>query len=113
MPSHKVKWGAMSDSSTRFILSVFQEAGLCSGEFPPESVLAFVQPTLSEWGLKVTSLEPMTQSRCCAVLIYAQSQAGQRPNLLELRRRLAESLAEHHLQLRIQREDLFLAMHRL
>ena len=61
----------------------------------------------------MTRWEPMTQAGCSALLIYAESHAVPRTNLLELRRDLAGELSPHGLQLRIQREDLFLAMHRL
>jgi predicted amino acid-binding ACT domain protein len=106
----------MKEPPLRFILSVFESAGLCSTPSfarRAETVLALVEKKLHDWELKVTSWEPIEQLTCFAVLIYAQSQAGGRLNLLELRRELAAALAQHELQLRIQREDVFLAMHRL
>lgn len=106
----------MKEPPLRFILSVFESAGLCatsSSQRRAESVIALVEKKLAAWELKVTSWEPIEQQTCFAVLIYAQSQAGGPLNLLELRRELAAALAAHELQLRIQREDVFLAMHRL
>lgn len=103
----------MSDTSNSYILSVFQAAGLCAGPALAESVLTMMQEKLARWGLKMTRWEPITQAGCSALLIYAESHAVPRLNLLDLRRELAAELSSHQLQLRIQREDLFLAMHRL
>ena len=106
----------MKEPPLRFILSVFESAGLCATSSTvrrAESVLTLVEKKLSDWEVKVTSWEPIEHLTCFAILIYAQSQAGGRLNLLELRRELAAVLAQHELQLRIQREDVFLAMHRL
>ena len=97
----------------RFILSVFPAAGLCAGDFASDSVLAQMHDQLGQWGLTVTSWEPITRSNCSALLIYAENRTAQRLNLLEFRRQLSARLQERQLQIRIQREDLFLAMHRL
>lgn len=97
----------------RLILSVFPSSGLCSGAVAtPESILRLVQPELERRFLRIESWEPVHQSACYAVLIYAvATQPGL--DVLELRRQLGKVLEENSLQLRLQREDVFLAMHRL
>jgi len=100
---------------TGLILSVFPASGLCAGgpaPREPESILKLLQPHLSQRGISVRSWEPVDRKDCYAVLIYAECQQPG-TDLLELRRHLGKVLEESSLQLRLQREDVFLAMHRL
>lgn len=99
-------------SAPGYIVSVFQSAGMCSGAFDYQEAAAFLQGQLENLGLRLTSWEPVSQSGCFAVLVWAQAEGG-RVDLLEARRILTEKLAPRGLQVRIQREDVFLAMHRL
>ena len=100
-------------SATGYIISVFQASGLCTGSFEARQVTAQLQIQLEQFGLHLTAWEPVSQSGCFAVLVWAQSRPGERVDLLEARRQLTQQLAPQQLQLRIQREDVFLAMHRL
>lgn len=95
-----------------YIISVFQAGGLCSGAFDHQQTAARLQSQLESFGLRLMSWEPVSQSECFAVLVWAQAQGGS-VDLLEVRRRLAESHQPLGLQIRIQREDVFSAMHRL
>lgn len=103
------------DPTKRFVFSVFQTAGLCSS-LPArqleESSRGSLERILGQWGLVITDWVPVQTSSCFATLAYAELQ---RPglNLLELRRELTLSLAQQDLQVRVQREDVFLNMHRL
>jgi predicted amino acid-binding ACT domain protein len=96
-----------------YIVSVFQATGLCTGSFDYQQLASRLQEQLEKLGLHVNSWEPVHQSGCFAVLIRAEAQAGMRVDLLRARRHLSEQLNPLHLQVRIQREDVFLAMHRL
>ena len=96
-----------------YIVSVFQQAGLCTGSFDPRQVAAQVQSYLEELGMNLESWEPVSQAACFAVLVTARAKTGQRIDLLEVRRQLTTRLSALELQVRIQREDVFLAMHRL
>lgn len=100
-------------ASPTYIVSVFQSAGMCSGSFDYKAAAAFLQNQLENLGLRLTSWEPVSQSGCFAVLVWAQALPGGRVDLLQARRLLTEKLAPQNLQVRIQREDVFLAMHRL
>lgn len=100
-------------STPGYIISVFQSSGICTGSFDYQQLAAGLQTQLESLGLHLTSWEPVNQSGCFAVLMWAQARAGQRVDLLDARRQLTAQLAPRHLQVRIQREDVFLAMHRL
>ncbi len=105
-------------SSQRYILSVFQSSGLCSPSSArqlAETSRTTVESILGNWGIRVTDWVPVQEADCFATLAYAEVQAArsQALNLLELRRELTRSLAAQELQVRIQREDVFSAMHRL
>jgi len=100
-------------SAPGYVISVFQAAGMCTGAFDPSAVLSGMQHALQAEYLVVDSWEPVDQDGCFAVVVFARAQPGQRVDLLQARRRLTEHLAPRQLQLRIQREDVFLAMHRL
>ena len=100
-------------STPGYIISVFQSAGMCSGSFDFQQLAGRLQGQLQQLGLTLTSWEPVSQSGCFAVLMWAEAQSGVPVDLLESRRRLTEQLAPQRLQVRIQREDVFLAMHRL
>lgn len=104
-----------SPSATQpaYIVSVFQLAGMCTGAFDYREIAAHLQTRLRDLGLDLTAWEPVSQSGCFAVLVWAEARAGGRVDLLEARRQLTEQLAPQQLQVRIQREDVFLAMHRL
>lgn len=97
----------------RYIVSVFQQAGMCTGSFEGRQVASQLQTQLEGLGLQLLSWEPVSQSGCFALLVSAQALPGQRVDLLEARRLLSQQLASQQLQVRIQREDVFLAMHRL
>lgn len=100
-------------SAPGYVISVFQAAGMCSGSFDHSAVLSGLQTALQAEQLVIDSWEPVAQDGCFAVVLFARAQAGQRVDLLQARRRLTDHLAPRQLQLRIQREDVFLAMHRL
>lgn len=100
-------------SSPGYIISVFQQAGLCVGGFDHRNVAALLQTQLERHGLILRSWEPVTEAGCSAVLVSAEAASGARVDLLEVRRELTRQLAPQELQVRIQREDVFLAMHRL
>ena len=95
------------------IISVFQQAGLCAGNFPYQSVAEKMQGYLKRFGVRVVEWEPVTEHSCCAVLIFAETEGSGPTSVLQMRRELASELSPQGLQLRIQREDVFLAMHRL
>lgn len=103
----------MTGTQPGYIISVFQLAGMCTGAFDYKEVAARLQAQLRDLGLELTSWEPVSQSGCFAVLVWAEARAGGRVDLLEARRQLTAQLAPQQLQVRIQREDVFLAMHRL
>lgn len=96
-----------------YIVSVFQQAGLCTGQFDHRSVAASLQTHLERHGLILRSWEPVAEAECFAVLVSAEAAPGAKVNLLEVRSELARQLVPQQLQVRIQREDVFLAMHRL
>lgn len=96
---------------TGYIVSVFQQAGLCAGGFEQREVAAFLQGQLKLHGLELRSWEPISEAGCSALLVSAS--AGQPVDLLSTRRDLTAALANRQLQVRIQREDVFSAMHRL
>lgn len=96
-----------------YIVSVFQQSGLCTGDFDHRSVAALLQTALDRLGLRLRSWEPITEAGCSAVLVSAEAASGSSVDLLEVRRELTQQLAPQQLQVRIQREDVFLAMHRL
>ena len=98
-------------SSYGYIVSVFQSAGMCTGSFDYEAVASRLQRQLSALGLTLKSWEPVSQGGCFAVLITAEAETT--VDLLRVRRELTEQLAPQLLQVRIQREDVFVAMHRL
>ena len=100
-------------ASPAYIVSVFQLAGMCTGSFDYKEVAGRLQVQLRQLGLELTSWEPVSQSGCFAVLVWAEARAGERVDLLEARRQLTAQLTPQQLQVRIQREDVFLAMHRL
>jgi hypothetical protein len=105
--------------TVNLIVSVFQQEGLCSGSFPYESVANQVAQELQRHGVRMLSWEPVAERACCAVLIFAEGRgedsSGERgpTNVLQLRRDLTVHLSAQRLQVRVQREDVFLAMHRL
>jgi predicted amino acid-binding ACT domain protein len=103
----------MTGTQPGYIISVFQLAGMCTGSFDYKEVAARLQTQLRDLGLELTAWEPVSQSGCFAVLVWAEARAGGRVDLLEARRQLTGQLAPQQLQVRIQREDVFLAMHRL
>ena len=103
----------MTGTQRGYIISVFQLAGMCTGASEHKVVARRLQIQLRYLGLQLTSWEPVSQSGCFAVLVWAEAQAGGRVDLLEARRQLTLQLAPQQLQVRIQREDVFLAMHRL
>lgn len=103
----------MTGTQPGYIISVFQLAGMCTGSFDPKEVAARLQVQLRDLGLHLTSWEPVSQSGCFAVLVWAEARSGGRVDLLEARRQLTQQLAPQQLQVRIQREDVFVAMHRL
>jgi predicted amino acid-binding ACT domain protein len=96
-----------------YIVSVFQQAGLCTGGFDYRSVAALLQTELEKHGMTLRSWEPVSEAGCCAVLVSAEAAQGRKVDLLEVRRELTQRLGPQQLQVRIQREDVFLAMHRL
>jgi hypothetical protein len=96
-----------------YIVSVFQQAGLCTGSFDARQVAAQLQSYLDGLGMSLQSWEPVSQAACFAVLVTAQAKTGHPIDLLDVRRQLTQWLSAQQLQVRIQREDVFLAMHRL
>jgi predicted amino acid-binding ACT domain protein len=95
------------------IISVFQQAGLCAGNFPYQSVAEQMKVYLKRFGVRVLEWEPVAEHSCCAVLMFAEAERDGPTSVLQIRRELAQELSTQGLQLRIQREDVFLAMHRL
>jgi predicted amino acid-binding ACT domain protein len=74
-----------------------------------------VESILQNWGIRVTDWVPVQEADCFATLAYAEVSSSRSVglNLLELRRELTRTMAAQDLQVRIQREDVFSAMHRL
>jgi len=99
-------------SAVGYIVSVFQSSGMCTGSFDYQATASHLQEQLQALGLRLRSWEPVSQSGCFAVLVSAEAVAG-KVDLIEVRRQLALQFAPSQLQVRIQREDVFSAMHRL
>lgn len=117
-PLSAVKASAMSvlgtaPSSLGYIVSVFPLAGMCSGTFEPRVVAGQLQQELDKHGLELTAWEPVHEADCFALLVSARARPTSPIDLLSVRRTLSQQLAPQQLQVRIQREDVFLAMHRL
>ena len=100
-------------SNQGYIVSVFPLTGMCSGTFEPRLVASQLQGELDKHGLELTSWEPVHEADCFALLMSARARSGSAVDLLSVRRALGQQLAPQQLQVRIQREDVFLAMHRL
>jgi predicted amino acid-binding ACT domain protein len=100
-------------SSLGYIVSVFPLAGMCSGTFEPRVVAGQLQQELDKHGLELTAWEPVHEADCFALLVSARARPTSPIDLLSVRRTLSQQLAPQQLQVRIQREDVFLAMHRL
>lgn len=103
--------------SCRLIIAAFSSSGLCAGgdslKREQERLIPRMRSLLEARGLIIDRLEPLDRSGCFAILIYAQAGECESLNLLGLRRDLTQDAATLGLQLRVQREDLFQAMHRL
>ncbi|GEM_PF-2371696 len=77
------------------------------------SLVGRVHALLEARGLEILRMEPSSQPDCFALLIHARTSACSTANVVALRRDLQAQGHELGVNIRVQREELFLYMHRI
>ncbi|MBI3926482.1 MAG: hypothetical protein HY319_13155 [Armatimonadetes bacterium] len=97
----------------RLIVAAFREQGGCPG--PEDSAVLHerARQLVQELGLHPTRIEPVLDPRRFAVILHCDSDRCGSPDLLLLREQLTARGQALGLSFRVQREDLFMAMHRV
>ncbi len=77
------------------------------------SLVGRIHALLEARGLEVLRMEQSSQPDCFALLIHARTSACSTANMVALRRDLQAQGQEMGVTIRVQREELFLYMHRI
>ena len=77
------------------------------------SLVGRIHGLLEARGLEILRMEQSSEPDCFALLVHAQTSACTAANLVALRRDLEQTGRELGLTIRVQREELFVYMHRV
>ena len=115
-----------SESGCRVVVAVFGHDKMCipspasvrvvGGEHllrGDASLVGRIHGLLQSRGLEVLHVEQSSQPDCLALLIHARTSACSTANLVALRKDLESAGRDLGVTIRVQREELFVYMHRI
>lgn len=99
--------------SCRVIVAAFLAGGICSGPNEGSVLCDRVHQLVVDCGLHVVNSEQVEDGDCFALVLHCETNLCGSNDLQALREDLRREGLALGLRFRVQREDLFLAMHRV